>query len=150
MNLATNWLCRPHSCRWPARLCNQQSSPRILFKRGSRLYATHRDSFTGGRSSDLFQTLDTTRQRASRYDTAGPFPIGISQSFGGERPKKWSELSLGGKSAYSVRFLLLHRSICSAVKRTTARTSNTVVILLGAGLSVVLMSDVCLLPEPVV
>ncbi|KAF9036514.1 hypothetical protein BDZ89DRAFT_1011452 [Hymenopellis radicata] len=121
MNLTTNWLCRPHSCRWPARLWRQQSSPKISFKRGCRLYATHRDSFTGT-SSDLFQTLDTTRRRASQHDTAGPFPIGISQSFGGERPTKWSELSLGGK-----------------MKRTTARTSNTIVILFGAGLSVVLI-----------
>ncbi|KAG6910580.1 hypothetical protein DXG01_009531 [Tephrocybe rancida] len=54
-----------------------------------------------------------------RADTVGPFQLGLAQSSlrKGEQVKKWSELSTGGK-----------------VMRTTARTTNLTVILLGAGL----------------
>ncbi|KIJ68678.1 hypothetical protein HYDPIDRAFT_173342 [Hydnomerulius pinastri MD-312] len=60
----------------------------------------------------------------SREDSVGPFQLGISQGSlkRGEKVKKWSELSTGGK-----------------VIRTTQRTTNLTVILLGAGLSAVLV-----------
>ncbi|KAH7927361.1 hypothetical protein BV22DRAFT_974095, partial [Leucogyrophana mollusca] len=59
-----------------------------------------------------------------RDDSVGPFQLGLSQASlnRGEKVKKWSELSTGGK-----------------VVRTTQRTTNLTVILLGAGLSAVLV-----------
>ncbi|KAG6820767.1 hypothetical protein H0H93_012031 [Arthromyces matolae] len=80
-----------------------------------RRFATHRDETT----VPLSQSLDTRRREAPRADTLGPFNLGPSQSSlkKGERVQKWSELSTGGK-----------------VLRTTARTTNLTVILLGAGL----------------
>ncbi|EIN13645.1 hypothetical protein PUNSTDRAFT_59521 [Punctularia strigosozonata HHB-11173 SS5] len=88
-----------------------------------RLYATHRGQPA---SSLLSQALDQ-KARASggqslNNDTAGPFQLGmIQRGSGQERPKPWSELSTTGK-----------------VMRTTARTTNLTVILLGAGLFTVL------------
>ncbi|KAJ6574752.1 TIM21-domain-containing protein [Mycena capillaripes] len=84
-----------------------------------RKYATHRSVNSG--PSLLSQSLDQN----SKQDK-GPFQLGLGlgqpavQS--GERIPKWSELSTAGK-----------------VKRTTARTTNLTVILVGAGLSAVLI-----------
>ncbi|PFH49195.1 hypothetical protein AMATHDRAFT_63564 [Amanita thiersii Skay4041] len=83
-----------------------------------RKYATHRNS-------PLPASLDTPqRTHMPTRDTAGPFQLGISQASlqQGEKVKKWSELNASGK-----------------VLRTTQRTTNLTVILLGAGLSALLV-----------
>ncbi|KAF5377519.1 hypothetical protein D9615_005136 [Tricholomella constricta] len=94
-------------------------SPRLIAL-SKRKYATYKDTDT---LSPLSQSLDTKRRAVPRGDTVGPFQLGLAQSSlrKGERVQKWSELSTGGK-----------------VMRTTARTTNLTVILLGAGLSALL------------
>ncbi|KAJ7596678.1 TIM21-domain-containing protein [Mycena floridula] len=85
----------------------------------SRKYATRRESL------DLPHSLDTNSSaRPASRQSVGPFQLGISQSsFGKAQPvKKWSELSAGGK-----------------IKRSAASSTNLTVILLGAGLSAVLV-----------
>ncbi|GLB36445.1 putative TIM21 [Lyophyllum shimeji] len=88
-----------------------------------RKYATHRDT-DATQSSQLSHSLDTKQRAVPRGDSVGPFHLGLAQSSlkKGERVKKWSELSTGGK-----------------VMRTTARTTNLAVILLGASLSALLV-----------
>ncbi|KAH9487090.1 Mitochondrial import inner membrane translocase subunit tim21 [Psilocybe cubensis] len=78
----------------------------------------------GEKSKLLGESLDTRQRSEPKHDTVGPFQLGLSQQAlrKGEKIPKWSELSTGGK-----------------VLRTTARTSNLGVILLGAGLSVLLV-----------
>ncbi|KAG8220038.1 TIM21-domain-containing protein [Butyriboletus roseoflavus] len=105
-------LSRPLCCAQPAR---------------SR-WVTSR-TYTSGQStpSSLLTSALDQKQRtshSSREDSVGPFQLGISQAAlrRGEKAKKWSELSVGGK-----------------VLRTTQRTTNLTVILLGAGLSAVLV-----------
>ncbi|PIL29633.1 hypothetical protein GSI_08270 [Ganoderma sinense ZZ0214-1] len=98
----------------------------------SQTYATHANvnpaSSVGGSkptaASLLSSALDQKQRAARREDSAGPFTLGIVPPRPDEvKPeKKWSELSVGGK-----------------VVRTTARTTNLVVILAGAGLTVVLV-----------
>ncbi|KAG9314595.1 TIM21-domain-containing protein [Chiua virens] len=77
-------------------------------------------------SSLLTSALDQKQRTSysSKEDSVGPFQLGISQAAlrRGEKARKWSELSVGGK-----------------VIRTTQRTTNLTVILLGAGLSAVLV-----------
>ncbi|KAM6497970.1 TIM21 domain containing protein [Amanita muscaria] len=89
--------------------------------RPRRRYA-HRDTGPSGFS----HSLDTQQPGASIpvRDTVGPFQLGISQDSlqQGKKVKKWSELGTGGK-----------------VLRTTERTTNLAVILLGAGLSALLV-----------
>ncbi|KAJ6627281.1 TIM21-domain-containing protein [Mycena sp. CBHHK59/15] len=84
-----------------------------------RKYATHRN--INPTSSLLSQSLD----QDSKNDK-GPFQLGLGLGQPavqtGEKVPKWSELSTAGK-----------------VKRTTARTTNLTVILVGAGLSAVLI-----------
>ncbi|KAI0050714.1 hypothetical protein FA95DRAFT_1555434 [Auriscalpium vulgare] len=100
-------------------------SPRRIPRR-LRTYATHRDA--GGfqpspTSSLLSQALDQKQRGSQKSDSVGPFQLGLSQpSFGEGDVKKWSELSTGGKAM-----------------RATARTTNFTVILLGAGLTTVLV-----------
>ncbi|EIW86447.1 hypothetical protein CONPUDRAFT_133877, partial [Coniophora puteana RWD-64-598 SS2] len=103
----------PSSCIANAHLYFLRSSPH-------RKYATHRDTT----SSLLSSALDKKQHAAQRDDTVGPFQLGISQAqlAQQQKQKKWSELSTGGK-----------------VVRTGQRTSNLIVILLGAGLSAVLV-----------
>ncbi|KAF8898417.1 TIM21-domain-containing protein [Infundibulicybe gibba] len=74
--------------------------------------------------SPLSQSLDTRQHVPLRGDSVGPFRLGVTQQSlaEGEKIRKWSELSAGGK-----------------VMRTTARTTNLTVILLGAGLSALLI-----------
>ncbi|KAK2462038.1 hypothetical protein APHAL10511_006501 [Amanita phalloides] len=87
----------------------------------SRLALTH--SFpTLPRRCYATHSLDT--QRPLSRNTIGPFQLGISQDTlrQGKKPKKWSELTSGGK-----------------VLRTTERSTNLIVILLGAGLSALLI-----------
>ncbi|GBE78090.1 hypothetical protein SCP_0109720 [Sparassis crispa] len=68
--------------------------------------------------------LDRKHKASRRDDYVGPFQMGLIPPTprDGGNVKKWSELSAGGK-----------------VARTTARTTNFAVILLGAGLSAVLI-----------
>ncbi|KAF9229589.1 hypothetical protein BS17DRAFT_689985 [Gyrodon lividus] len=100
-----------------------QNELSALQRNTTRGYALHRDASA---SSLLTSALDQ-KQRTSqlnREDSVGPFQLGISQASlrRGEKAKKWSELSTGGK-----------------VLRTTQRTTNLTVVLLGAGLSAVLV-----------
>lgn len=85
-----------------------------------RQYATRRDAAP---SSLLSSALDRKQRSADfqREESVGPFQIGVSPQHG-EKVKRWSELSTAGK-----------------VLRTTQRTTNLTVILLGAGLSAVLL-----------
>jgi len=79
----------------------------------------------GDSKSQLLHDSSDKRQRSElKHDTVGPFQLGLSPSAlrKGEKIPKWSELSTGGK-----------------VIRTTARTTNLGVILLGAGLSALLI-----------
>ncbi|KLO20481.1 hypothetical protein SCHPADRAFT_991838 [Schizopora paradoxa] len=93
------------------------------FSSTPRVPATHKDTPT---SSLLSQTLDQRQRlaRDSQQDNVGPFNLGtVQRPMGvGEKPmKKWSELDGKGK-----------------VIRTTQRTTNLGVILLGAGLTAIL------------
>jgi len=87
-----------------------------------RTYASGQGTPSSLLSSALDQKQRTSH--SSREDSVGPFQLGISQAAlkRGEKAKRWSELSVGGK-----------------VLRTTQRTTNLTVILLGAGLSAVLV-----------
>ncbi|KAI0067762.1 hypothetical protein BV25DRAFT_1819182 [Artomyces pyxidatus] len=95
-------------------------------RRLSRAYATHGDraAFQSATASSLLsEALDQKQRRSQKHDTAGPFQLGLTQpSLEGDNVKKWSELSKGGKAM-----------------RATARTTNFTVILLGAGLTTVLL-----------
>ncbi|KZS96131.1 hypothetical protein SISNIDRAFT_483526 [Sistotremastrum niveocremeum HHB9708] len=83
-----------------------------------RAFATHRDiPATSPILSQHFEGRSNTGG-----GSVGPFQLGISQDSRQENVKKWRDLSPGGK-----------------VLRTTARTTNLGVILLGAGLSAVLV-----------
>ncbi|KAF8610493.1 hypothetical protein BDV93DRAFT_430688 [Ceratobasidium sp. AG-I] len=105
----------------------------------SRSLATHYDSNSfpstrarstqSGASSLLSQVEAEIAAKRGQGSTAapssgvGPFQLGISpQSLRGPKAKQWSELSAGGKAV-----------------RATARASNLTVILIGAGLSAVLV-----------
>lgn len=85
-----------------------------------RQYATRRNTAP---SPLLNSALDRKQRSADfqREESVGPFQLGISPQHG-KRVKRWSELSTTGK-----------------VLRTTQRTTNLTVILLGAGLSAVLL-----------
>lgn len=83
----------------------------------SRTYASSQSTH----SSLLTSALDQ-KQRAShssREDSVGPFQLGISQAAlkRGEKAKKWSELSVGGKGKstlpYAVR--VADMIVCSSV-----------------------------------
>ncbi|KAF8807257.1 hypothetical protein BYT27DRAFT_7189355 [Phlegmacium glaucopus] len=89
-----------------------------------RTYGTHRGMDFGEHSQLLSESLNTKQQSEAKHDHVGPFQLGLSPSAlrKGEKVQKWSELSTGGK-----------------VLRTTVRTTNLGVILLGAGLSALLI-----------
>ncbi|KAF9535495.1 TIM21-domain-containing protein [Crepidotus variabilis] len=78
----------------------------------------------GNTNSSLLKESRNPRNSEPKHDNVGPFQLGLSPSAmrQGEKVRKWSELSAGGK-----------------VMRTTARTTNLGVILLGAGLSALLI-----------
>ncbi|KDQ20646.1 hypothetical protein BOTBODRAFT_169375 [Botryobasidium botryosum FD-172 SS1] len=102
---------------------HRTNAPRTL----ARSFATHRDPYQT--SSLLSQELDRLAARkgsnssSEPTDSVGPFQLGMSSRSRANDPKfkKWDDLTAGGK-----------------VLRTTARTSNLTVILLGAGFSAVL------------
>lgn len=110
-----------------------------------RSYATHQDPVTA--SSLLSKTLDQKRRNAQREEYVGPFQLGLISPTprGSENIKKWSELSTAGKGmsngscAPHCQLSCSHPVSQHPVVRTTARTSNFVVILVGAGLSAVLI-----------
>ncbi|TFK89761.1 hypothetical protein K466DRAFT_486161 [Polyporus arcularius HHB13444] len=120
------------------RLCRSTAAPSRFPTTTCRLrvviqtYATQADLKTSSTASGskptaaslLSSALDQRQRAAGREDTAGPFSLGITPPRPDEvKPeKKWSELSVGGK-----------------VVRTTRRTANTVVILTGASLAVLLV-----------
>ncbi|KAH8100454.1 TIM21-domain-containing protein [Cristinia sonorae] len=89
---------------------------------GWRTFATHRDPTTT--SSLLSNALDQKQRAARREDNVGPFQLGLIPPTPRDdvKVKKWSELSTSGK-----------------VLRSTARTSNAIVIVFGAGLFAVLV-----------
>ncbi|KAJ3822273.1 TIM21-domain-containing protein [Lentinula raphanica] len=109
-------LCRPHSsCSYLSRVCRTQTP--IL--RQTRKYATDKHS---PHPSRLSQSLDT-KYHPLRDQKVGPFQMGMNESpFASPKQAKWADLSTGGK-----------------IKRTTARTSNLIVIVFGAGLTAVLL-----------
>ncbi|KDR84830.1 hypothetical protein GALMADRAFT_233247 [Galerina marginata CBS 339.88] len=78
----------------------------------------------GEKSKLMRESMDAGQGPERKHDHVGPFQLGLSQSAlrKGEKIPKWAELSTGGK-----------------VMRTTARTTNLGVILLGAGLSALLV-----------
>lgn len=73
-------------------------------------------------ASSFSQTLDQRQRARTRRDTVGPFQLGLSQPAAQEGVKPWSQLNAGGKAM-----------------RATARTTNLTVVLLGAGLSAILL-----------
>ncbi|KAF9519813.1 hypothetical protein BS47DRAFT_1481719 [Hydnum rufescens UP504] len=106
----------------------QRTSIRIGSLYLPRYYATHRDTPSSllaqqlGRTSGSPNNLGGT---GSSGDSVGPFPLGVQPlNLGRTREKvtPWNELTPSGK-----------------VLRTTARATNFTVILLGAGLSTVLV-----------
>ncbi|KAK7058319.1 hypothetical protein VNI00_001950 [Paramarasmius palmivorus] len=109
-------VCTRSRCR-PGLLASMK--PRIAVVWKHRSYATHRDSIN---SSTLSQSLDTKQQGFRPNQSVGPFQLASGSINSTENVKKWSELNTAGK-----------------IKRTTARTSNLIVIVFGAGLSAVLV-----------
>ncbi|KAF5356024.1 hypothetical protein D9756_004200 [Leucocoprinus leucothites] len=113
------------SFRCPSSLPHARFSLKCLNTRVRKL-ATQRDNVNlDTQRSPLSQSLDTGRSRSSaRPESIGPFQLGISQQAlrSGEKAKKWSELSTGGK-----------------VVRTASQTKNLAVILIGAGLASLLI-----------
>ncbi|TFL06485.1 TIM21-domain-containing protein [Pterulicium gracile] len=115
---------------------NSALLPRCSIKRVSTSYPHARATFSlrhksnqaKSRPSVLSSSLDTNQNQKRRLppnaDTVGPFQLGLAgqQVNMYEKVKPWSQLSTSGK-----------------VLRTGARTSNLTVILLGAGLSAVLI-----------
>ena len=129
-------LFRPHSRSFA---CLMRPRSRSTVIQGRRRYATHRDSLP---SSLLTSALDQKQRGAQRDESVGPFQLDIQPSIRrGEKVKKWSELSTGGKGMIASAFL----PICDidlaawAVTRAAARSTNLTVILLGAGFSVMLI-----------
>ncbi|KIK71346.1 hypothetical protein GYMLUDRAFT_254572 [Collybiopsis luxurians FD-317 M1] len=110
-------LFRVHS-RCPS--IQRLSSPHFSVLWIRRKYATHRDPL---RPSNLSQALDTKHQPLRPEQKVGPFQMSMNDSpFQQPTKKKWANLSAGGK-----------------IKRTTAHTSNLIVIVFGAGLTAVLL-----------
>lgn len=108
---------------WRRTSCHRRLGRKVTLAQACRSYATHHGSVTAP-SSLLSQALDQKKKSSARQDSVGPFQLGLDPSAqtNGGNMKKWSELNAAGK-----------------VARTTARTSNLVVILVGAGLSAVLV-----------
>ncbi|THH32326.1 hypothetical protein EUX98_g1868 [Antrodiella citrinella] len=122
---------RLHCCRVP-RISLKPNHWREMHVQASKLrhaksvlcrtFATQRDAATT--SSSLLSNALDQKQRAASRDSVGPFQLGLIPPTPRDdvKVKKWSELNTSGK-----------------VLRSTARTSNLVVILFGAGLSAVLI-----------
>lgn len=112
----------------------------------TRGFASSKKVPTGQRntqaSSLLSQALDQRQSAAqdAQSDSAGPFMLGsIKRS--GPAPKKWNELSTKGKGMRTFLhccFVARSNTPEMAVVRSTARTSNLIVIITGAGLTALL------------
>lgn len=99
--------------------CATRLRLRTAIGHSCRAYATHRDPVP---SSLLSSSLDQKPGQSRGGDSVGPFALGVQPSVrNGEKVKKWSELSRGGK-----------------VTRAAARSSNFTVILIGASFSAML------------
>jgi len=93
-------LFRPHP-RPFACLTRTRSSPTV--SQGCRRYATHRDPLP---SSLLTAALDQKQRGAQRDESVGPFQLGVQPSiWHGEKVKKWSDLSTGGKGVVYFVFM---------------------------------------------
>lgn len=82
--------------------CTTRPKPRSTFLQSRRRFATHRDPLP---SSLLTSALDQKQRNSTqgRNDSVGPFALGVQPSFRqGEKVKKWSELSTGGKGMHHV------------------------------------------------
>lgn len=103
-------------------------------------YTTHRQA-----SSPILTSLHRRQnQDAGSEEFVGPFQLGIPpQSIQcGEKVKRWSELNTAAKGPYLILYsgyLTLTFPDIVVVLRMTQRTTNLTVILLGAGLSIVLI-----------
>ena len=85
-------LFRPHSRSFA---CSTRTRPRAIAFQFRRRYATHQDPLP---SSLLTSALDQKQRGSQRDESVGPFQLGVQPSFRhGEKVKKWSELSPGGK-----------------------------------------------------
>ncbi|TEB39346.1 hypothetical protein FA13DRAFT_1725330 [Coprinellus micaceus] len=120
-----------HQCRASALRCAKSAfrprttSSLVLLCGLKRTFATHRDDLDfSTRGSPLSNTLDSKRGAEPKHESVGPFQLGLSQQAlrTGKKIPKWSELDTKGKAL-----------------RATARTTNLGVILLGAGLSALLI-----------
>jgi len=90
---------RPHSPSF-ARWTRDRLRPSVT--QCSRKYATHRDPLP---SSLLTSALDQKQRGPQRDESVGPFQLGMQPSIRhGEKVKKWSELSTGGKGIVGLRF----------------------------------------------
>lgn len=89
-------LLRPHS---RPSACFTRTKPRVVILQGCRNFATHRDPLP---SSLLTSALDQKQRGSQRDESVGPFQLGVQPSLRhGEKVKKWSELSTGGKGVYN-------------------------------------------------
>ncbi|KAJ2928921.1 hypothetical protein H1R20_g8199, partial [Candolleomyces eurysporus] len=113
-----NVRCRATALRYTWSVVTPRTTSKPVVAGFSRNYATHRDDFdfaTGG--SSLARGFDSKRSADPKHESVGPFQLGLSQQAlrTGKKVPKWSELDTKGK-----------------VLRTTARTTNLGVILVGA------------------
>jgi len=92
---------------WSQARCSarsQKASYNCVLGKSRRKYATHRNNNSmdfGEKSQLLSESLDTKRRSEAKHEHVGPFQLGLSASTlrNGEKVKKWSELSTGGKGA---------------------------------------------------
>ena len=136
VRLVTTVLCRSNQ---GLSACTARQKSSSIHLQSHRRFATHRDPLP---SSLLTSALDQ-KQRGTQgqNDSVGPFALGVQPSWRhGEKIKKWSELSTGGKGIYNV-CLAICISILKTitVTRAAARSSNLTVILIGAGFSAMLI-----------
>lgn len=98
------------SLRCTLPFCRSSCSLRATADKLSLISRTYTSGHGGTPSSLLTSALNQKQatSRLSKEDSVGPFQLGISQATlrRGERAKKWSELSVGGKGkAYSTSLL---------------------------------------------
>lgn len=118
-----------------------------------RLYTTHKDHLHASSSSEGSTASSLLSHKLNRLgtssnadgDSVGPFQLGMIPP-STKKTKKWDELSRGGKGAFAILCCVCQISIRAdlgfsfhllpfTVARTALRTSNLMVIFLGAGFS---------------
>ncbi|KAF5337035.1 hypothetical protein D9611_003212 [Ephemerocybe angulata] len=115
--------CRASALRQAWSVLNSKPASRAGAPSFKRTFANqHNDFDFATRGSTLSQA--SKRSPEQKHESVGPFQLGLSSEAlrTGKKVPKWSELDTKGK-----------------VFRTTARTTNLGVILLGAGLSALLI-----------